>query len=369
MTNKNTNKPILITGGAGFIGINLADKLLSNNFTVRIFDDLSRNGVEQNLNWLCEKYKERVQIQLGSIKQYDSVYKAVKNCESIYHFAAQVSLSASLVNPLEDFETNVKGTLHLLEAVKNSTPISSFVFTSSGKVYGSLHNIELTENHTRYLLKEPSIYNHGFNESMPVRFNTPYGCSKGSADQYVLDYFSSFNIPSVVLRLGSIYGPHQHGSEEQGWLTHFLLQTINLNGFTIFGDGRQVRDVLYIDDLVEALDLVRKNIKKTAGHIFNIGGGINNSISLLELMDTIFSISGLKPKILFDDWRTGDQKYYVSDTAKIKKMLNWSPSITVQNGIKKLYKWLLENKLTKAQLRNIPIKEGIKQTKIKTLAS
>ncbi|HKY44131.1 MAG TPA: NAD-dependent epimerase/dehydratase family protein [Pyrinomonadaceae bacterium] len=335
------SKPILITGGAGFIGSNLAHRLLSEGHRVRLLDNLSRTGVERNLQWLIETHGDLVDIEVPDVRNFSIVKQAVKDASQVFHFAAQVAVTSSLVDPREDFEVNARGTLNLLEAVRTTENPPPLIFTSTNKVYGTLGDLEFTKQPTRYVPVEPSIRERGIGENRPLDFHSPYGCSKGAADQYVVDYARTFRLPALVFRMSCIYGPHQHGNEDQGWVAHFVIRSITGQPITIYGDGRQVRDILFIDDLVDAFLLAQRNIKKLAGNAFNIGGGPENSISLLELLDVLGGLHGGDLSICFEDWRAADQRYYVTDTSKFSELTGWKPRVGVNEGIKRLYEWIM----------------------------
>jgi CDP-paratose 2-epimerase len=341
------NRPVLIFGGAGFIGTNTAHKYLSNGKPVRIFDNLSRPGVEKNLQYLYDNYKDLVDIEIGDLRDAYAVKNVVRDVKEIYNFSAQTAVTISLDNPIQDFEVNVRGTLNILEAVRNlPTPIPVF-FTSTNKVYGSIDDLKLKHNGLRYYPESERIRKNGIDEKRPLDFHSPYGCSKGAADQYVIDYSRSYNIPTVVFRMSCIYGPYQFGNEDQGWVAHFILQALNDKHIKIFGDGKQVRDILYVDDLVNAFFYAHENLETVAGHAFNIGGGVSNSMSLIELIREIETISGRKVHTEYDDWRPGDQKYFVSSFNKFSKLTGWQPKINTLDGIEKLYYWLAENRIEK----------------------
>jgi len=359
-----TEKYTLITGGAGFVGTNLADRLMSEGRKVMIFDNLSRAGVENNLFWLRQKHPENLLVMVADIRDKASVAHAVKNADQVFHFAAQVAVTSSLVNPFHDFEVNAQGTLTLLEAIRNSESQPPIIFTSTNKVYGDLSDLGIVTNGTRYHPQNIYYRQHGISEARIMDFHSPYGCTKGMADQYILDYARTFGLKTVVFRMSCIYGLHQFGTEDQGWVAHFLIQSIKNKPITLYGDGKQVRDILYIDDLVNAFLLAADNIHRITGTAFNIGGGVNNTISLLELVELIGEVSGRRPEIIFDDWRPSDQKYYVSDFRKFTATTGWTPKTNTTQGIGKLYDWLLKNTTSKKKTRTIslplqPISEKI----------
>jgi CDP-paratose 2-epimerase len=332
---------VLITGGAGFIGTNVAHRLLSAGRRVVIFDSLARPGVDRNLAWLRNEHGDRVTFRQGDVRDAAAVREAVRGASEVFHFAAQVAVTTSLASPVEDFEINARGTLNVLEAVRTSAHRPALFFTSTNKVYGGLDDLLMDEGAHRYAPSVKRVLEHGIGEWRPLDFHSPYGCSKGTADQYIHDYARSYGLRTVVFRMSCIYGPHQFGTEDQGWVAHFLIRTLNRQPITIYGDGKQVRDILFVDDLVDAFMLASENIQKTAGHAFNIGGGVANTISLLELIQTIRKLDGRPPKYEFSDWRTGDQKYYVSDTRKFTKMTGWQPRVSARDGIRLLREWLV----------------------------
>jgi CDP-paratose 2-epimerase len=333
---------VLITGGAGFIGVNLAHRLLSGGHSVLIYDDCSRTGVEHNLRWLNNTHSDGLSVSIADVRDNGALREAVASAGQVFHFAAQVAVTTSLADPRTDFEVNVGGTLNLLEALRARTDPPPLLFTSTNKVYGALAGLALERNCTRYQPIDAGA-RAGIGEDHKLDFHSPYGCSKGAADQYVLDYARTYGIPATVFRMSCIYGPHQMGTEDQGWVAHFLIRTLTNQPIVICGDGMQVRDILFIDDLVDAFLLAQANIHTLSGQAFNIGGGLGNTTSLLDLLDTISQLHGAKPAIHRTDWRPGDQRYYVSDTRKFKAATGWSPKINVRLGVEKLYHWLAES--------------------------
>jgi CDP-paratose 2-epimerase len=334
------SKPILITGGAGFVGSNLAHRLLSAGHKVRLLDNLSRAGVERNLRWLIETHGDLVDIEVPDLRNLAIIRHAVRDASQVFHFAAQVAVTSSLVDPIEDFEINARGTLNLLEAIRSVQHPPPLVFTSTNKVYGNLADVEFVKEGTRYVPRDLSMREHGIGENRPLDFHSPYGCSKGAADQYVVDYARTYRIPALVFRMSCIYGPHQHGNEDQGWVAHFVIRSIAGKPITIYGDGMQVRDLLFIDDLVDAFLLAQQHMKKLAGSAFNIGGGSANSISLLELLDLLAELHGGDLSVCFEDWRAADQRYYVTDTSKFSGLTGWQPRTGVHEGVRRLYEWI-----------------------------
>jgi CDP-paratose 2-epimerase len=341
IASRNASKPLaLVTGGAGFVGTNLSDRLASDGYRVRVLDDLRRPGVEANLAWLRERHPRTLSVRLGDVRDARLVREAVRGADLVCHLAAQVAVTTSLERPLEDFETNVRGTLNLLEALRRSPRQPAFLFTSTNKVYGALADLELVREGDRWEPLDALVRETGIAEERPLAFCTPYGCSKGAADQYVLDYAHCFDLPALVFRMSCIYGPHQHGNEDQGWVAHFLLRALAREPITIYGDGAQVRDVLFVDDLVDAIELAVANVEKLAGYAFNVGGGPANTISLLELVDLIAELEERRPKLTFAPERAGDQRYYVSDTSRLAEATGWVPRVTVREGVETLYRWL-----------------------------
>src|SRR3954454_4063661 len=291
---------VLFTGGSGFIGTNLAHRLVSSGQPVLLFDNLARPGVEQNLRWLHDTHGKLVDVVIADVRDAPALQSAVQQCSQVFHFAAQVAVTTSLTDPMEDFEVNARGTLNLLEAIRAQPTPPPLVFTSTNKVYGSLEDIELRRRHQRYEPVDPGLRQTGVSEARPLDFHSPYGCSKGSADQYVLDYARTFGLPAIVFRMSCIYGPHQFGTEDQGWIAHFLIRALEGRPITLYGDGRQVRDILFVDDLVDAFLLAQRNMDRYAGTAFNIGGGPANPISVLELLNLIGQLTGERPDITIE---------------------------------------------------------------------
>ncbi|CAI8925533.1 GDP-mannose 4,6-dehydratase [Methylocaldum szegediense] len=335
------SRPVLITGGAGFVGTNLAHNLLEDGIPVLIFDNLGRPGVEHNLDWLKSVHGDRVQIAIADIRDAQAIRSAVHRARQVFHFAAQVAVTTSVEDPATDFEVNLRGTLNLLEAMRSARNPPPMLYTSTNKVYGNLEDLTVCREGDRYVPRDEDTARYGVGENRPLDFHSPYGCSKGGADQYVLDYARSYGLPTTVFRMSCIYGPHQYGTEDQGWVAHFLTRALQDQPITIYGDGLQVRDVLFVDDLVKALRLAGDNIERLRGQAFNIGGGPARAISLIELVKLIEELHGRRPELKFAPWRTGDQKYYVSDTRKLNRAIGWQPEITVPDGIAATYEWLL----------------------------
>jgi CDP-paratose 2-epimerase len=332
---------VVISGGAGFIGTNLADRLLREGTPVLIYDDLSRSGVEQNLQWLCDRHGALVAVEVADVRDAAALRRAVNGAAMVVHLAAQVAVTHSLEDPVRDFEINVRGTLNVLEAVRHAATPPAVVFTSTNKVYGDLADVAL-ECTTRYQPQDADLRARGISEARPLDFHSPYGCSKGAADQYVLDYARSYRLPSVVFRMSCIYGPHQCGTEDQGWVAHFALRLLEDAPIAVFGDGRQVRDVLFVEDLVDAFIAAAAHLPATAGRAFNIGGGPTRATSVLEFVEILAGLHGVTPEIRFGPWRVGDQRYYVSDTRRFAEATGWAPQVSVANGAARLYDALKE---------------------------
>ncbi len=333
-------KKILITGGCGFIGTNAAAHYLKKGYKVAALDNLFRAGSKQNLQWL--KNKPNFTFIKADIRKADQTLAAFKKYkpDQVLHLAAQTTMVTSITDPREDFEINACGTFNVLEALRKATPKSPLIYSSTNKVMGELTNIPVVEKKKRYDYKKIK----GVSEKYPLDFHGPYGCSKGCGDQYSLDYARIFGLNSVVFRQSGIYGPHQFGIEEQGWLAWFCNALLFDKPVTIYGNGKQVRDVLYMDDLLKAYDAAFKNIKKTRGKSYTIGGGAKFSISIWELFEILEALSGKKFKYKFGPWRAGDQKVFISDNSSAKKDFGWQPETSPEEGIKKLYTWISQNK-------------------------
>jgi len=321
----------LVTGGVGFIGTNLSDRLLSDGHEIILFDNLSRAGVRHNLDWLKAKHGQQLRFVQGDVRDFDAVLTAIQNVDVVFHLAAQVAVTTSVSYPREDFLINAQGTLNVLEAARCQQPMPVVLYTSTNKVYGGLEHLRIVERSSRY---EFENLPQGVSEACPLDFHSPYGCSKGAADQYVRDYHRIYGLPSVVFRMSCIYGPHQLGTEDQGWVAHFCLTGVRGGHLTIYGDGKQVRDLLYVEELVELMLRAWKNIHRTAGQVFNVGGGPANTISVwTEFRDLLQPLIGNLPSMKFDEFRPGDQKIYVSDIRKAQVQLGWTPSVKIGEGL------------------------------------
>ena len=335
---------VLITGGAGFIGANLGDALMRDGQRVTVFDNLSRPGVERNLRWLCDRHGDRLRVIPADLRNQTSLTKIVAEATSVIHLAAQTAVTTSLTGPTEDFEVNARGTLNLLEAVRATGGTVPVIFASTNKVYGALADLEVVDDGERCAPQDAGLAGHGVAEDRPLDFCTPYGCSKGVADQYVLDYARSYGIPAAVLRMSCIYGPRQFGTEDQGWVAHFLIRALERQPITVFGSGRQVRDILHVSDAVAAYRAVLDRIDTLSGRAFNLGGGPRNAVSLSEVLAEIGRLTGLPPEIGYEDWRQGDQPWFVADTRALASATGWQPRIGWHDGLADLADWLAEGR-------------------------
>jgi CDP-paratose 2-epimerase len=332
---------ILITGGAGFIGTNLADALLRDGMHVTLYDNLSRRGSGDNVVWLQQRHGERVRFIQGDVRDAEAMNHAVLDAEVIYHLASQVAVTTSVQNPREDFEINALGTVNMLEAARASGANPIILYASTNKVYGGLEDLQIVEDATRYRYADKP---HGVPETQPLDFHSPYGNSKGAGDQYTRDYARIYGMRTVVFRQSCIYGPRQFGIEDQGWLAHMCIAARLGRTIHIYGDGKQVRDVLYVDDLVRAFRLATEQIEVTRGRIYNIGGGPVNTLSIwAEFAPILERLAGQKARVTHAPWRPGDQRVYVSDIRKAQAEFGWSPQISAEAGIERLWRWVDEH--------------------------
>ena len=332
----------LIIGGAGFIGTNLASSLLSKKEEVVIIDSLARSGSQKNLEYLLQNFPSLEFIKADITVDQEILNKTISSVDRIYHLAAQVAVTTSVQDPRNDFKINALGTLNVLEAMRLfGKKDISLIYSSTNKVYGDLAEHEIIENKNRYDFKNIE----GISESQNLDFHSPYGCSKGCADQYVRDYSRIYGLNTVVFRQSCIYGPHQFGVEDQGWVAWFIIALLTGKNLNIYGDGKQVRDLLFVTDLVNAYTKALDNIDKTKGEIFNIGGGSNFSISVYyEFKPILEKLLGKSISVEFSPWRPGDQKIFISDIKKADKIFNWSPIVSPTEGISTLFKWVSLNK-------------------------
>jgi CDP-paratose 2-epimerase len=336
----------LITGGCGFVGSNIAARLIEKGEKVTLLDNLSRFGSSHNLEWLQG---------LGSLDfiQCDTadagaLAKAVKGLrpDVVFHLAGQVAMTTSVKDPFSDFRTNVLGTMNLLEILRMNAPEAALLYSSSNKVYGSLAGVRLTEKATRYTALDYAL---GVDERAPLDFRTPYGCSKGAADQYVLEYARTYGLRTAVFRHSTIYGGRQHSTFDQGWVGWFCMQALaqkknpSSEPFTISGDGKQVRDLLHVEDAVSCYLEAARQIDGIKGEAFNIGGGAANSCSLLELFEMLEGMLGISLKFTKLDWRHEDQRFFVADNSKISRATGWMPQVSREKGVSKTLAWIQDS--------------------------
>jgi CDP-paratose 2-epimerase len=344
-------RPVLITGGCGFIGCNLVDRLAAEGTNVLVLDNFVRAGVRENAQWLKSRHGELVRISVCDIRDPIRVIDAVRESRAVLHLAAQVAVTSSVENPLDDFEINARGTINVLEAIRLHNPQAPLIFASTNKVYGRLiDDAEIKRAERRYVPTDDRLA-AGITESTPLDFYSPYGCSKGSADQYVRDYARVFGLRAAVMRMSCVYGPRQFGNEDQGWIAHFVLSALRGERLTIYGDGYQVRDALFVSDAVEAWIAVLRNMERTRGCTFNLGGGLANSISLLELIELVSRLTGASIDYDFADWRPGDQPWYVTDISALASTVGWKPRVNLESGLVRLQEWLRTRSLRPADTR------------------
>ncbi len=332
----------LVTGGAGFVGSNLVSDLLAAGQNVTVFDALLRPGAAHNIAWLqSHPQSSQLRVIKADVRDFDAVQAAVSDAEVIYHLAGQVAVTTSVTDPRTDFDINALGTLNVLEAARLSGRRPPIVITSTNKVYGELEQVAVVEERHRYRFADRP---DGISEDQPLDFHSPYGCSKGAADQYVRDYARIYGLPTVVFRMSCIYGPRQFGTEDQGWVAHFVISALTGKPITIYGNGKQVRDVLFVDDLVRAFRLAVENIDTVAGEVFNIGGGPPNTLSIWsEFGELLRGLTNRTIPVEFEDWRPGDQPCYVSNTEKARSLLGWSPLVGIETGVNRLADWIRAN--------------------------
>jgi len=332
---------VLITGGAGFIGCNIAARYAKKGNNVSIFDNFSRKGSRINAQFLLDKFSN-IKIIEGDIRNKNDVKNTITDkTDLVFHFAGQVAVTTSVKNPMEDFEINSVGTLNVLETIRNSRSNPILIYSSTNKVYGGMEDVKIIEKDNRYQFKD---FPQGVDENFRLDFHSPYGCSKGAADQYIRDYSRIYGLKTIVFRQSCIYGHGQFGIEDQGWVAWFVIQSVLGKPITIYGDGKQVRDVLFIEDLADVYEKACDKIEKTNGEVYNIGGGPNFQLSLLQTLEIIKESTGNEVTIKFQETRPGDQKVYISDIRKAKKHIEWEPKTDIKVGIKKLSDWVEKNK-------------------------
>jgi CDP-paratose 2-epimerase len=333
---------VFITGGAGFIGANVAAHHLSLGDEVVVFDNLSRSGSRGNLAWLVQHRDGNITFVNGDVCDFNALQTALSHdVDVVYHFAAQVAVTTSVTDPRTDFEINALGTFNVCEAVRQRAPEAILLYASTNKVYGGMETVAITEDATRYRYCD---LEHGISEDQLLDFHSPYGCSKGAGDQYVRDYARIYDLRTVVLRQSCIYGTRQFGVEDQGWIAHFCICARLGNPITIYGDGKQARDALWIDDLIAAYRAVAANIDRTSGRIYNIGGGPEKTVSIwAEFGPLLAELAGAPPEVKYAEWRPGDQPVYVSDIRKAERELGWTPKVTFEAGLERLWRWVDAN--------------------------
>ena len=347
-------KPVLVTGGAGFIGSNLADRLAREGHRVRVFDALSRPGVERNLDWLRASHGDAIEFIRADVRDHDALAAAASDVQAVFHFAAQVAVTTSMADPREDFDINIGATFALLDVLRRRGDATPLIFASTNKVYGDLADLDFALEDEAYVPVDGEVRAHGIGEARPLDFHTPYGCSKGAADQYVLDYARSFGVPTCVLRMSCIYGHRQMGTEDQGWVAHFLIRALEGQPITLYGDGHQVRDILDVGDAVEAYMAAWRSIDTVRGRAFNLGGGPGNAISLRQLLAYMGELTGREIDVSFSDWRAGDQRYFVADTRAAERELGLGAKVAWREGVARLAQWLAEERRL-----NLPLAEGL----------
>jgi len=337
------SKQYLVTGGGGFIGSNYVHRLLKRGEKVTIYDNFSRSGAPRNLEWLKKEFGEKAfEVVVGDVREADRITEAARSADVIVHLAGQVAVTTSVVNPRDDFESNALGTFNVLEAARLSGRKPIVIYASTNKVYGGMDDVELFEEATRWRYKDLT---GGCPETQPLDFHSPYGCSKGTGDQYVRDYARMYDLPTVVFRQSCIYGPRQFGIEDQGWVAWFIIAAMMDRPMTIYGDGKQVRDILYVDDLLNGYDLAVDKIDIARGQVYNMGGGPDNVMSVwAEFGPKLEKMIGASIEVARGDWRPGDQRVFYADVTKAQKELGWQPKINVETGVQMLFDWVKENK-------------------------
>jgi len=334
---------VLITGGAGFIGCHAADRFLGRGDAVTIFDNLSRRGSRSNLDWLRRQHgADSFRLIEADLREFERLAEAARGQDVIVHLAGQVAVTTSVKNPRGDFEDNALGTFNALEAARLSGSDPIFLYSSTNKVYGGMDDVVVVEQATRYAYRDLP---QGIPETQPLDFHSPYGVSKGTGDQYVHDYARIYGLRTVVFRQSAIYGPRQFGIEDQGWLAWFIIAAVTGQPITIYGDGKQVRDVLYVSDLIDAYEAAIARIDRVAGQVFNVGGGPSNTLTIwTETGPLLEKLLGRKVMVGRGDWRPGDQRICVMDIRKAQSVLGWSPTVSPLEGVQKLYQWVVENR-------------------------
>jgi CDP-paratose 2-epimerase len=332
----------LVTGGAGFIGCNYVHRLLGRGEQVAVFDNLSRRGAEANVAWLREQHgAEAFRLVVADLRDNGRLAEAAQGVVVVVHLAGQTAVTTSVTNPRSDFEDNALGTFNALEAARHAGSNPIFLYSSTNKVYGGMEDVALIEQETRYAYRDFPL---GVPETQLLDFHSPYGCSKGAGGQYVRDYARIYGLPTVVFRQSCIYGPRQMGVEDQGWVAWFISAAVTGKSITIYGDGKQVRDVLFVEDLLDAYDAAIAHIDVAAGQVYNVGGGPDRTMSVwAEFGPILERLLGRSIPVSYGDWRSGDQRIYVSDIRKAGRELGWRPQVGVEEGIRRLYEWVVAN--------------------------
>ena len=332
----------LVTGGAGFIGSNLVHRLLDQQHEVVVYDDLSRRGADKNVAWLRAEHGDRWTLLKADIRDFESLCHAAADVDVVYHLASQVAVTTSVQDPRHDFEVNALGTFNVLEAARLSGRAPILLYASTNKVYGGMEDVIVVETASGYAYRD---YPYGIPETYPLDFHSPYGCSKGAGDQYVRDYARIYGLPTVVFRQSCIYGSRQFGVEDQGWVAWFLIAAVTGQPITIYGDGKQVRDVLWIDDLLDLYERAIARIDVASGRVYNVGGGPENTLAVWqELGPMLEELLGQEIGVAHDDWRPGDQRIFVADIRKAERELGWQPKTSKYDGVRQLYEWVVANK-------------------------
>ncbi|MCB9420874.1 MAG: GDP-mannose 4,6-dehydratase [Ardenticatenaceae bacterium] len=330
-----------ITGGAGFIGSNSADYFARQGHDIILFDNMSRVGGPANVEWLCQQHGNRIRLIEGDIRDYEVLSQAIGGADVVLHLASQVAVTTSVQNPREDFEINALGTFNVLEAVRHYCPDAAVLYASTNKVYGGMEAVGIVEKDNRYAYAD---FPHGVPETTPLDFHSPYGCSKGAGDQYMIDYARIYGLRTLVFRQSCIYGRRQFGVEDQGWVAHFVIATIMNRSISIFGDGKQVRDLLHVSDLIRAYEMGIEKIDDLRGQALNVGGGPDNTLSVwTEFGPLLAELAGREIPIRRGDWRPGDQRVFIADIRKAQEKLDWQPTISPAAGIRNLYEWVSSN--------------------------
>lgn len=336
-------KHYLVTGGAGFIGCNYVHRLVNRGEQVTVYDNLSRRGTEANVAWLRQQHgAEAFHLVVGDVRDYDALAGATRGVDVVVHLAGQTAVTTSVTDPRSDFEDNALGTFNALEAARHASTRPIFLYSSTNKVYGGMEEVTVVERETNYAYRDLPL---GISEAQPLDFHSPYGCSKGTGDQYVRDYARIYGLPTVVFRQSCIYGPRQMGVEDQGWVAWFIIAVVAGQPITIYGNGKQVRDVLFVDDLLDVYDASLAHIDVAAGQVYNVGGGPAHTMSVwAEFGPMLERLMGSSIPVSYSDWRPGDQRIVICDIRKAGRDLGWQPRVGVEEGIRRLYEWVVANR-------------------------